>query len=147
MTNGKMTDDRITRDLVRLYEALQDELDRGAGQTCRACGECCHFGEQIHQLYCSDIEAAYLLAGEEPPEVIRDEVCPFLREGRCSRYERRTLACRTYFCDGDSKELTRALTERYVRRLKALHEQWGRPWRYARLAEHLRAPKPFGSKG
>ena len=142
-----MTDDRNIRDLVRLYDALQGELDRGVARTCRACGECCHFAQHGHELYCSDIEAAYLLAGDDPPDVIRDEVCPFLQEGRCSRYERRTLACRTYFCEGDSDGLAGSLTERYVTRLKALHERWGSPWRYARLSEHLRGRKSRDSNG
>ncbi|GAG33488.1 unnamed protein product [marine sediment metagenome] len=138
---GKLADE-----LARLYRELDAEIAR-LGWGCRACGECCCFQEHGHELLCSEVEAEYLVTGAQLPEVITDEVCPFLDDRRCTRRQRRTLACRTYFCDAAAEEKMTALTELWTDRLKRLHEHFDIGWKYARLSEHLNRRKTVREKG
>ena len=132
--------------LRRFYRELEIEIDR-LGWTCRACGDCCRFAEFGHGLFCSEIEADYLADGEAVPDVIPDDVCVFLQDGRCARRDRRALGCRTYFCESTGAVEPAALSEQWVRRLKDLHERLGIAWRYTPLSEHLRRRKQREDKG
>ena len=131
--------------LERLYRQLEAEIER-RGWCCRACGECCQFAEHGHELLCSELEAEYLFADAQLPEVITDEVCPFLDEGHCTRRQRRTLACRTYFCEPATGERMTAFTELWTDRLKRLHEHFDIAWNYARLSEHMNRRKALDRK-
>ncbi len=128
-----------------LYRDLDADIAR-RGWKCNACGKCCRFAELGHELYCTEIEAEYLSEASEMTEETLDETCPFLREGRCSRRERRTICCRTYFCAEAGKGDMEAVTEEFLRRLRILHDQKGMPWRYARLTEHLKRRKSNSGK-
>lgn len=136
---------KLTGELARFYRELDEEVKR-LGMDCRACGRCCHFAQHGHELFCSQLEAEYLAADRELPELVGDDVCPFLDEIRCTRRATRTLACRTYFCDAAGNAQTHALTEVFIRRLKALHSRFGLPWRYAPLSVHLNRRKAWPRK-
>jgi len=137
--------DELVRELRRLYRELDEETAR-RGWRCRACGECCHFARHGHELFCSQVEAEYLAAGDELADETGDEVCMFLENSRCTRHERRTLGCRTYFCDAARAQEMSALAEFYLARLKSLHDRWGRPWRYERLSAQLARRKALSGK-
>ena len=139
----------MTRELMDELAGLYRELDaeiEGLGWTCRACGDCCHFAGHGHELFCSEPEAEYLVADGELPDLVTHEVCPFVDEGLCTRRQRRTLACRTYFCDAAPEDEITALTELWTHRLKRLHERFGVAWNYARLWDHLIRRKALSGK-
>ena len=135
MRKNHETPDRLARELTRLYRELDREI-AGRAWRCRACGECCHFARHGHDLFCSAVEAEWLAGSDELPPVAQDDVCIFLDSGRCTRRKRRTLGCRTYFCEAPPEEMT-VLAESYLARLKSLHKRLEVPWRYDRLSAHL----------
>ncbi len=122
--------------LIEIYRDLDAEISQ-LTWTCRACATCCRFADLGHELYITTIEADHLVEGAEIPVAITPEVCPFLIDGKCSRRERRTICCRTYYCCVNGEGLMEALTERYLARLKELHLRLGIPWHYASLSTHL----------
>jgi Fe-S-cluster containining protein len=127
--------DLLVRELTRLYRALDKEI-AALGWRCRACGECCRFARHGHQLFCSQVEAEWLAGPAELSVKTDDDVCMFLDGARCTRRRRRTLGCRTYFCQAPSEQMS-TLAETCLARLKSLHERLGMPWRYDRLSSHL----------
>ena len=64
-------------------------------------------------------------------------MCPAWKNRRCTAREHRPLACRTYFCDPKFTERVHELTERYITRLKWLHEKHRLAWDYRDLRDHL----------
>jgi Fe-S-cluster containining protein len=140
-----MTDEE-RRGLQAVYREVEEGLAT-TGAACRACGACCRFAEHGHEMFLSGLEVEWLLEGTTSGGIDAEERCPFLRNDVCTRRERRALACRVYYCDaGNSQGLTE-ICERAVSRLKTLHEQSGRPWRYARLSEHLLCRNSGNDKG
>ena len=89
-----------------------------------------------------DLEGAYALRGA-PAAGARDialiqlraagalERCPFLDGNACGIHTIKPLACRTYFCDGATREWQQELTERGLREVRALHDGFGLEYRYA----------------
>jgi hypothetical protein len=65
-------------------------------------------------------------------------VCPWLRGTLCGNREGRALACRTYFCSDEAAAA--ALTERWHREIRRIHEEFGIPYRYRKLADWCQAP-------
>jgi len=76
---------------------------------------------------------------DEPPE--RYEPCPFLAEnGACGLRGHRPLGCRVFFCDpAFQAEAMPRLHEKFLARLRRLHEVHGLPWRYAPFPAAVRA--------
>lgn len=138
--------DEVLRELGQLYRELDGEIaDRR--WRCRTCGECCRFARHGQELFCSAPEVEFLMAGSDLSDVVADEACAFLQEARCTRYDRRTLGCRTYFCEAAGGDEMSELSERYVARLKRLHRRFGLAWRYERLSAHLAHRKALSGKG
>ena len=120
-----------------LLEELAYEV-RDLGAVCWLSGACCDFPAAGHRLYLSRIEAERLaravdLAAWDPASGL----CPAWKDGRCTARAHRPLTCRTYFCDPTRQEAVHELTERYLTRLKWLHERHGLPWDYRELVAHL----------
>jgi Fe-S-cluster containining protein len=119
--------------LQTLFYALDAEV-AAAGPRCEASGRCCRFTEYGHTLFLSEMEAELLFEPGIPAgRAINRDTCPFQVEGLCTARDRRPMGCRVYFCDPTFAEKQVELSEKYVRRLKELHEEHGRPWRYAPL--------------
>jgi Fe-S-cluster containining protein len=129
--------DDAMADLDLLLEELDHEVaDMGA--RCWLSGDCCDFDAAGHRLYTSDIEARRFARGVDlsgwDPE---SGQCPAWKDRRCTAREHRPLACRTYFCDPRVKDRVQDLTERYVTRLKWLHEKHRLAWDYRDFLGHL----------
>lgn len=119
--------------LVALYDDLAAEI-AAAAPVCDLSGRCCRFKEYGHTLFISRPEAELLLEQGLPPGSTVDEAgCPFQIGGLCTARERRPLGCRVYFCDPRYAGKGEALTERYLARLKQMHEATGTPWEYRPL--------------
>jgi len=131
--------DEAMADLDLLLQELDYEV-KDLGARCWLSGDCCDFDAAGHRLFTSEIEARRFakgvdLAGWDPAS----RRCPAWKNRRCTAREHRPLACRTYFCDPNFTERTRELTERYVTRLKWLHEKHRLAWDYRDFLEHLAA--------
>jgi Fe-S-cluster containining protein len=132
-----MTDETVRGQLPVLYEELSREI-AAAAPVCDLSGRCCRFREYGHTLFISRPEAELLLE-EGLPEgaVIDDASCPFQIGGLCTARERRPLGCRIYYCDPSYTETGARLSERFIARLKELHDEGATPWEYRPLHHFL----------
>jgi Fe-S-cluster containining protein len=126
-------------DLDLLLEELDYEV-RDMGARCWLSGDCCDFAAAGHRLFTSEIEARRFsrgvdVSGWDPASGL----CPAWKDRRCTAREHRPLACRTYFCDPSFKDRVQDLTERYITRLKWLHEKHGLAWDYRDFLAHCAA--------
>lgn len=128
-------------DAMADLDLLLQELDYEAGDLGARCwlsGDCCDFDAAGHRLFTSEIEARRFargvdLAGWDPAS----RMCPAWKDRKCTAREHRPIACRTYFCDPRFTDRVHELTERYVTRLKWLHEKHGLAWDYRDFLDHL----------
>jgi len=123
-------------DLLALYSEVDAEI-AAESPRCDVSGRCCHFSEYGHTLFLSAVEAELLFEEAAQPGGAE---CPYQIAGRCTARERRPLGCRVYFCDPAYVERMPEISESGVRRLKHLHDRWGRPWDYRPLARFLNDP-------
>lgn len=65
------------------------------------------------------------------------ETCPYQVQGLCTARAERPLGCRVYFCDPTFQERGRSMSERYIVRLKQLHDRLGLAWEYRPLEAFL----------
>ncbi|AGA27954.1 hypothetical protein [Singulisphaera acidiphila] len=127
--------------LLALYVDLDAEVARRA-PVCQLSGRCCRFKEYDHTLFLSAPELSVLLADAPAPSRPLDEglTCPWQdAQGRCTAREARPLGCRVYFCDPNYEGQAAELSETFLARLKRLAEDFGLPWNYAPLHQHLRS--------
>jgi Fe-S-cluster containining protein len=135
------------RDRLREIYAAADAAVTAAGPRCDASGRCCRFREYGHTLFLSLIEAEHLIENAPPFEPpIDDAGCPFQVNGLCTTREPRPLACRLYFCDPAYQTTAAELSERFIRELKSLCDDFGIPWRYAPLHVLLRESREIRSR-
>jgi Fe-S-cluster containining protein len=123
--------------LLALYDDLGADVAKAA-PVCDLSGRCCRFKEYGHTLFVSRPEADLLLEQGLPENAVVDEAgCPFQINGLCTARERRPLGCRIYYCDPAYAGVGEALTERYLTRLKQLHDEAGESWEYRPLHRFL----------
>jgi Fe-S-cluster containining protein len=130
--------------LAEVYADLEKELPRWRF-TCSASGRCCDFDAYGHRLYVTTLEAEHFFrsypgpsgagpgAGLESEGRANDDPrqCPAYGADRlCHAREGRMLGCRTYFCGPYPAGVPEELHERYLPRIKALHDRYGIPYRY-----------------
>jgi Fe-S-cluster containining protein len=122
-------------------ELLLAELDyevKDLGARCWLSGDCCDFDAAGHRLFTSEIEARRFAKGVDLTGWdSASRLCPAWKDRRCTAREHRPMACRTYFCDPRFETRVNELTERYVTRLKWLHEKHGLAWDYRDHLAHL----------
>jgi Fe-S-cluster containining protein len=123
--------------LLQIYDDLAADIAEAA-PVCELSGRCCRFKEYGHTLFISRSEAELLLEHGLPENSVVDEAgCPFQIDGLCTARERRPLGCRVYYCDPKYAGVGEALGERYIARLKQLHDQTGARWEYRPLHRFL----------
>jgi hypothetical protein len=140
----------MSKQTQRLVLELYHDVDRevaAAGPVCVASGRCCRFKEYGHTLFLSNLEAEVLL--NAAPLYDRDAVtadfCPFQKENLCTAREPRPLGCRVYYCDASYQETGVAISEKYLKGLKALADAHGVSWHYAPLHHFLTHPEDAGA--
>lgn len=132
-------------ELIEAVRSLYRELDAeiaGYGPTCWNKGKCCQFGAYGHRLFVTTLEIAYYLAMQSAdagrPQsgtsvgalANQGDTCPHAREGRCQARECRPLGCRVFHCDPRAQQWQGPMSERYLRRLRKLHDELGVPYMY-----------------
>src|SRR5262245_4667107 len=132
-----MSDTR--RVVLEIYSEVDAEV-AAAGPVCIASGRCCRFKEYGHTLFLSQLEADVLLAAAPPydPAAVTPDFCPFQQGNLCTAREPRPLGCRVYYCDPAYQQRGQEISEKYIARLKALADEAGTGWRYARLHVFLK---------
>jgi Fe-S-cluster containining protein len=137
MISEHAASDELSRRVLDIYRAADADV-LAAAPVCVASGRCCRFKEYGHTLFLSGLEADVLLAGAPPWEgPVSADFCPFQKGGLCTARGPRPLACRVYFCDPAYQEAGVAISEKYLRRLKELANEFDLGWRYAPLHHFL----------
>ncbi len=132
---------RVVQQLPELYVQLGAEI-AAAAPVCDLSGRCCRFREYGHTLFISRPEAELLLQEPFPADApVDDAGCPYQVGNICTARERRPLGCRVYFCDPGYAGVGEQLSERYIKRLKELHDETGADWEYRPLVRFLREEK------
>ncbi len=140
-------DHRAATALLELYHDLDAEI-AAANPRCAVSGRCCRFGEYGHTLFLSELEAEALLEPGLPAGAVSPDLCPFQIQGLCTARDRRPLGCRVYFCDPAYAERQVEISERFIGRLKRLHDTLARPWNYRPLHHFLvAAPAAVNAEG
>ena len=123
--------------LLAIYNYLATEIAEAA-PVCDLSGRCCRFKEYGHTLFISRPEAELLLELPLSENASFDESgCPFQVNGLCTARDHRPLGCRVYYCDPKYSGTGEALSERYIARLKQLHEETRTAWEYRPLHKFL----------
>lgn len=123
--------------IFALYAEVDAEIAT-AGPKCDASGRCCRFKEYGHTLFISNLEADILLdSAPSYATPVSADFCPFQVQNLCTARDPRPLGCRVYFCDPSYQETGKAITEKYLRRLKELTTEFDVDWRYAPLHHFL----------
>jgi Fe-S-cluster containining protein len=139
--NDKTIDSNIYIELVKIYQDLEKEIGK-INPACKMCGTCCDFGKYKHVLYTSSIETDFLEKFVDVPDFnVSDNVCPFLKDNKCSIREYRTLGCRIFYCDSKYKDTSYNLYERYLRRIKMLGNKFNIEWKYRPFLHQLAGSK------
>ena len=127
----------LKQGLLKIYEDLASDIAQLA-PVCEVSGRCCRFEEYGHRLYLTSPESELLLSEGLPAGAeINTATCPFQIEKLCTAREKRPLGCRVFFCDPSYAGHAEALTEKYLARLKNLHQATGTDWVYASLHHFL----------
>ena len=116
---------------MRGFYADADRRIAERGAECWNKGECCRFGAFGHRLYVATLEAAYYIATGDPPPPVTADVCPHAHDGKCHARNRRPLGCRVFYCDPRAQDWQGLLTEQFLARLRALHDELDVPYLYA----------------
>lgn len=123
--------------LAILYRELDAELALHRPR-CELSGRCCDFPTAGHELFATDLEVTFARRAAETVPAAPERLCPFWRMGRCELREGRPLGCRVYFCDPGFAAAMPEIAERFHRRIVALHESHGIPYRYRRFVSSVR---------
>ncbi len=123
--------------LEELYEEVDAFVVKSAS-VCIARGVCCRFEDAGHDLYATTLETDYA-AHRHPtaPEPEAPGRCAYHVEGKCTAREGRPLGCRTYFCDTRTTSVMEEAHEHFLKRIRAIGEEFGYPVAYGNFPAAL----------
>jgi Fe-S-cluster containining protein len=141
--------------VAQIYDWL-DENIKNLDPTCSACGKCCNFDSFGHKLFVTTPELLYFhtnikenqsLAAAGTAAQSRDsngavclQICPYLKNKKCTARNFRFAGCRIFFCKADADLLSK-LSEQTIEKFKALCNEFDFPYRYVDLATALNSPE------
>ncbi|MDP2932796.1 MAG: hypothetical protein Q8N81_01555 [bacterium] len=64
------------------------------------------------------------------------QICPYLKNGKCTARDFRFAGCRIFFCKADSEKINE-LSEQAIKKFKTLCDEFDFPYRYVDLATAL----------
>jgi len=131
---------RLVEEVAAIYEWIEarKQQDPARAGRCQACGACCDFAAYEHRLFVTPPELISLAArlGARELRQMTDGRCPYQQGAACTVHEQRFAGCRIFGCGGNPESQSE-WSEEALRRLKALCEEFGVPYRYQDLAAAL----------
>ena len=137
--------------LRHLYHDLDQQVAAGEA-VCQSSGRCCRFDQFGHRLYVTGLEIAWFLrrtandgdlsdaehqstsAGIGLPQLVArppsTDGCPYQVDKLCNVHTVRPMGCRVFFCQGGTESWQQELYEKYLARLRTLHEKHELPYAY-----------------
>lgn len=143
----------VDAELRSLYADL-DAAVAARGPRCDQSGRCCKFDTYGHRLYVTALEIAWFIRSVRSSESrvpslqterglrifdsgrgTRDpgqsqDACVYQVDGLCTTHAVRPLGCRVFFCEPGTEEWQHATYERFIDRLRAMHDRLGVEYRY-----------------
>ena len=133
-------DSHLVKKVAEIYKEIDEKINnhRGLAGACGACGKCCDFESFDHKLFVTSPELIFLASNlhGENLKPMKTGRCPYNAGGKCSIYEHRFSGCRIFSCKGDTG-FQSGLSERALKKFKAICEQFQIPYRYTDLATAL----------
>jgi Fe-S-cluster containining protein len=133
---------RLLEEVAALYDWIEARMrqDPDRAGRCQACGRCCDFPAYGHRLFVTGPELAYLAAGlgVRKLRAVTAGRCPYQQGTACTVRAQRFAACRIFGCAGDP-DFQSELSEKVLKRLRALCEEFRVPYRYQDLGAALAA--------
>jgi Fe-S-cluster containining protein len=134
------TNSQLLKRVAEIYKWLDSQIHKSAhlAGICDVCGKCCDFESFGHKLFVTPPELMYLRASlrSENLKPMKASRCPYNSKGKCSIYEHRFSGCRIFSCKGDL-DFQNELSEKALKKFKAICEQFRIPYRYTDLATAL----------
>jgi len=131
------TNGHLIKKVAEVYKWLDLQISNNSNLagTCCACGKCCDFESFDHKLFVTTPEMIFLKANlhGENLKPMKTGRCPYNINGKCSVYKYRFSGCRIFSCKGDL-DFQNELSEKALRKFKAICEQLQIPYRYIDLA-------------
>lgn len=131
---------QLIEKIAEVYNWLDSQIHKSAhlAGICDVCGKCCDFESFGHKLFITPPELIFLKANlhSETLRPMRAGRCPYNIKGRCSIYEHRFFGCRIFSCKGDL-DFQNELSEKALKKFKAICEEFQIPYRYIDLAAAL----------
>ncbi|MDD5063864.1 MAG: YkgJ family cysteine cluster protein [Phycisphaerae bacterium] len=126
--------------MAEIYKEIDAQINnhRESAGVCIACGKCCDFESFDHKLFVTPPELIFLAANlhGENLKPMKTGRCPYQIDNKCTIYKFRFAGCRIFSCKGDT-DFQSGLSERTLKKFKAICEQFQIPYRYADLATAL----------
>jgi Fe-S-cluster containining protein len=134
----------VSADVAGLLAAA-DQAAARFDPVCRACGQCCRFGQFGHVLYLTSAELVHVVfslrsdpayqpiiarAAEAVERMLTAEFCPFQQEGLCTLRTIRPLGCRLFFCQPGNEIWGVELLEFFHKQLKNICQMRCLPYAY-----------------
>jgi len=140
MVAGQTIDSRLLEKVAEVYAWLELQIGRNGklAGSCRACGNCCDFGNFDHRLFITPPELIYLSAklGAESIKTMTSGRCPYNVDNMCGIHDRRFAGCRIFCCKGDA-DFQSDLSESALSKFKSICTEFEIPYRYLDLATAL----------
>ncbi len=131
---------QLINKVAEVYNWLNSQIEdhKDLAGRCYACGKCCDFESFEHKLFVTPPELIYLRTNlhSENLKLMKTGHCPYNAGGKCGVYEHRFSGCRIFSCKGDL-DFQNELSEKALKKFKAICEQFQIPYRYTDLATAL----------
>ena len=126
----------ISKAVEEVYLWIESQ---GIEHACTGCGDCCNFTEYDHLLFVTGVELIHFAdsVGKENIKPMKNGICPYREEGKCTVYTNRFAGCRIFSCRGDG-DLHSQLTGKALAQLKSIHQSFAIGYKYVDLATGLK---------
>lgn len=135
-----------------LYAQL-DHAVQNHHPTCQSSGRCCKFDHYGHRLYVTGLEIAWVLSKitthaptQDQPAALLPQFtvtnadgCPYQIDKLCSIHTVRPMGCRIFFCQEQVIAWQNQLYEKFLSKLRTLHDTQRLEYQYMEWRAGLRA--------
>ena len=130
-----MVDREISNAVEEVYRWIDSQ---GIEHTCSGCGECCNFTEFDHLLFVTAVELIHFVNKVGPDNIkpMKDGICPYRVDSKCTVYENRFAGCRIFQCKGDEEKQSEVM-EKALEKFKQIGENYEIDYSYLDLKRGL----------
>ena len=130
-----MNNTAISNAVEEIYRWIESQ---GIEHICTGCGDCCNFTDYDHLLFVTGVELIHFAetVGTENIKPMRNGICPYRVDNKCTVYKSRFAGCRIFQCKGDNEKQGEVM-ENALAKFKKTGEEFGVNYSYTDLARGL----------